>query len=46
MVALVGRHSGALDQSLVVGRVVLETGAEELGLGGLEITAWGVGYAT
>lgn len=37
MIALVRGHSRSLDESLVVGGVVLETGAEELGFGGLEI---------
>ena len=37
MVVLAGRNSGAFDESLLVGAVVLESGPEKFGLSGLEI---------
>jgi len=46
MIIGVWGSSGTLDQSFLIVTVVLETGSEEFGLGGLKVTGLEVFYAT
>jgi hypothetical protein len=46
VVVMVGGAASILNESFLVGTVVLKTSAEELGFGGLEITELKVRYAT
>jgi hypothetical protein len=46
VVVLVGTGSAALDQTLLLRAVVLQTCPEQLGLGRVEVAEWGEAYAT